>query len=525
MKKRNFILAALSATMLLAGCSGGNNNNSSVDSQGDSSAPIDSTKRKAALSAFVKNIAPNNVTMNLSVSGGSDDESLTYYYMGADAFVLDDGENSQGILANKDQGFFLFTIEDGALNLHGCQGLGNDITTYFTTPSGVFGDTSLYQYVDLETEGYVYDFDTKQMIKDLTTYMSKGTGSTCLYFLLNLMGSSGNYYKYVSSAKLTLSEDGSSGEMSVKLASGKTVLTYTASFSSFGTTSVKAVSDFLAEGKDIPTPTGWDEDCQAAISAVFKDKADDIIFPSGLVNAAFNQQALVYTGEDDSSSESYKYAGLQWTSYGKDLTVSYGKMLADAGYDYVGSQVSSSDGYTHFYYQKELTAQSEDSGAVYIQVDWYYYSSLSEFTCQIYSAVDAMRYTYSSVADANAKIATFNAVAAYPVPTLIESDTIKGDIELADFTAIYAEEYGYSYYFAVDLTFASEEEALAYGEAYIKTLASASYSDTGKYDWDEDGAVMYGAGVSGTSYAALISVLTGKTTTGDYIVEIQAVGA
>ncbi len=528
MKKKHLILAALSATMLLAGCNGGGNNNSSANS-GEASSNITSSEdntasRKAALGSFIKSIRPNNVTMKITASSGSDSADYTYYYMGADAFMVSDGKETQGILANKDQGFFLFTVDDGVLNIHGCQGLGNDITTYYTTPSGVLADSDFYQYLELEGEGLVYELNTKQMIKDLTSYMSKGTGTTCLYFLLNLVGSNGNYYKYVSGASLTLAEDGSYADMSVRLVSGKSVVTYTAHFSDFGTTEVKAVSDYLANPKDIAAPTGWDEDCSKAIDGVFGDKASDIIFPAGLVNAAFDQQALVYSSEDDSSGEaSYTYAGIQWTYYGKDLTKGYGQMLADAGYDYVGSKKSSSDGYTHFYYQKEFTAQSEDSGATYIQVDWYYYSSLKQFTCQIYLATDAMRYSYATVAEANEKIASFNKVATYAVPTLEESEDIVGDIEIGDYTDLYAATSGYSYYFTVDITFADESKALAYAESYIASLSSTKYTDTQQYSWDEDGAVIYGVANS-SGYAALLEVIEGKTTSGSYVVEIMAVG-
>ena len=538
MKNKHLIMAALSASMLLAGCNGGgNNNNSTVSSEtsSETSSEIASSEdntaaRKAALASFIKNIGPNNVTMKLTASSGSESADYTYYYMGADAFMVSDGKETQGILANKEQGFFLFTVDDGEVNLHGCQGLGNDITAYYTTPSGVFSDNNFYKYIDLEGDDFVFELNTKQMIKDLTSYMSKGPGSTCLYFLLNLVGSQGSYYKYVSSASLTLAEDGSTADMSVRLASGKTVVTYTAHFSDFGTTDVKAVSDYLASAKDIPTPTGWDEDCTKSINSVFGDKASDIVFPSGLITAAFDQQALVYSNkseDEDSESTSEEtavtYAGVQWSFFGKDLTESYGKMLKDAGYTYVGSQESSSDGYTHFYYQKEFSAQTKDEGATYIQVDWYYYSSLKQFTCQIYLATDALRYNYETVALANEKIAAYNKVATYAIPTLAESEDIVGDIEIGDYTNLYADTYGYAYYFTVDITFSDEKKALAYAEAYISSLSSTKYADTEKYDWDTDGVVIYGV-VSGGNYAAVLQVIEGKTSTGNYVVELVAIG-
>ncbi len=527
MKSKHLIMAALSATMLLAGCNGGgsNNNNSEISSEITSSE--DNTEaRKAALATFIRNIAPNNVTMTITASASGESANYTYYYLGADAFMVSEGDEAQGILANNDQGFFLFTVENGALNIHGCQGLGNDITTYYTTPSGVFADGDFAQYVELEGDGLVYELNTKQMIKDLTSYMSKGTGSTCLYFLLNLVGSSGSYYKYVSSASLTLAEDGSSADVNVRLASGKTVLNYTAHFSDFGTTDVKVVSDYLADAKDIPAPTGWDKDCTSAINSVFGDKASDIIFPSGLVTAAFDQQALVYTNDDDtdaSEEDSYTYAGVHWTSYGKDLTESYGAMLKAAGYEFVGSEKSSTDGYTHFYYQKEFAAQTEDSGAKYIQFDWYYYSSLKEFTCEVYLATDAIRYSCATVAEANDKIASYSDVMTYAIPSLAESEDIIGDIEISDFTDLYAEEYGYSYFLTIDIAFTDEKKAIAYAEAYISSLSSTKYADSGEYSWEDDGAVLYGVR-SGANYAALLEVVEGKTTSGEYVVEIMAVG-
>ncbi len=529
MKSKHLILAALSATMLLAGCSvGGNNSNSSVSSEVSSeiaSSEDNTAARRAALGTFIKSIAPNNVTMNIAESASGESTDYTYYYMGADAFMVSDGEDTQGILANKDQGFFLFTVDDGVLNLHGCQGLGNDITNYYTTPSGVFADGDFAQYVELEGDGLVYELNTKQMIKDLTSYMSKGTGSTCLYFLLNLVGSSGSYYKYVSSASLTLAEDGSSADVNVRLASGKTVLNYTAHFSDFGTTDVKVVSDYLANAKDIPTPTGWDEDCTKSIESVFGDKASDVIFPKDLVTAAFDQQALVYTSDDDadaSDEDSFTYAGVHWTSYGKDLTESYGKMLKDAGYNYVGSQKSSTDGYTHIYYQKEYSAQTADEGATYIQVDWYYYSSLNEFSCEIYLATDAMRYSYATVAEANDKLASYSDVITYSIPSLAESEDIVGNIEISDYTDLYADSYDYGYFLTIDITFTDEKKAIAYAEAYITSISS-DYMDTEEYSWKADGAVLYGV-VSSGGYIAMLEVIEGKTTTGDYVVEINAIG-
>ncbi len=537
MKYKSLFLAALSASMLLASCNNNNNTQSSVfdsvsEDSSEASSEDNTAKRKAALASFIKKVAPNNVTMKISASGGTKTSEYTYYYMGADAFMVSQDDVNQGILVNNDQGFFLFSVEDGELSFQGCQGLGNDITTYFTTPSGVFADGDFSSYVDLEGEGYSYDLNTKQMIKDLTSYMSKGTGSTCLYFLLNLVGSSYSYYKYVSSGNLTIAPDLSYADVTVKLASGKAVLTYTCRLSDFGTTDVKEVSDYLADAKDFATPTAWDEGCAEAISSVFAGKESDVIFPKGLVSASFAQEALVYSGSSDdsdaedgsaSSATTPDYAGVQWTHYGDDLTTSYGKMLLAAGYEYAGSQKSSSDGYTHYYYQKEFSAQTEEEGATYIQCDWYYYSSLQEFTCQIYLAQDAIRYECASVEEANAKIAEINTAATYDIPVLTESDAIKGSIAVADYTFLYEESYGYAYYYTIDLTFGSEADATAYAKNYIASI-SKDYSDTGKYNFDQSGAVIYGV-VSGQSYEALLQVIEGKTTSGDYLVEIIAVGA
>ena len=518
-------MAALSASMLLAGCDNvGNKQTTSLDSE-------------TALKTFVQNVAPNNLTMTLNASSGKNSFDYTYYYLGADAFMMTDGtDNNQGILVNNDQGFFLFTVKDNKVNLQGCQGLGNDITTYFTTPSGVFADSTFYSYIDVddvtaESNTYSYDLNTKQMIRDLTSYMSKGTGSTCLYFLLSLVGSSGSYYKYVSSANLTIASDASYADVKVKLSSGKGVFTYTCHLSDFGKTDVKAVSDYLANAEDIAAPTAWDEDCSNSIKSVFAGKESDVIFPKGIVGASFDQQALVYTNksEDDedsssssSSETSFTYAGVQWSFYGKDLKTSYGDMLEKAGYEYVGSQVSKSDKYTHYYYQKEYAAQTKDEGAVYIQCDFYYYSGTKEFTCQIYLAQDALRYENLSLTDANAKIAEINATAEYDIPVLAESESIK-TIDVADYTSISAQSYNVSYYYVIDITFEKEDEAKAYAKAYIASI-STNYADTGTYTWEDDGAVEY-AVTSGSNYLAILEIVEGKASDGTYLVEIRALGA
>lgn len=538
MKFKSLFLAALSASMLLTGCGGNNVDQSSVVDSGSSSSEQSGqasvAERKAALASFIKKVAPNNVTMEISVSGGTGSSNYTSYYLGADAFMVSQGDSSQGILVNNDQGFFLFTVEEGNLSFHGCQGLGNDITTYFTTPSGVLADTKLYQYVDFEGEGYSFDFNTKQMIKDLTSYVSKGTGSTCLYFLLNLVGSTGSYYKYVSSLNLTIASDLSYADLTVKLAAGKTIQTYACHLSDFGATEVAAVSTYLAEAKDFAAPSAWDEDCTKAISSVFAGKESDVIFPIGLVSASFDQQALVYSSEESESEENegeegagektpaYNYAGIQWTHYGDDLTKGYGKALVSAGYEYAGSQESSDDGYTHYYYQKEFSAQTEEEGATYIQCDWYYVSSIEEFTCQIYLATDALRYECGTVAEANAKIAEINETATYDIPLLSESEAIKGTISVADYSSLYQESIGCTYYYIFDLTFASETEATSYAKSYIASI-SGSYQDTGSFDFDEDGAVAYVVPY-GQSYAAALQILKGQMDSGDYVIEIRAFG-
>ena len=471
-------------------------------------------KRKEVLDKFIENITPNNVTMEVNNSKRQD--AFSYYYLGKEAYVADGGDIDHGALVNKDQGIFHFSLYYGdGLSLDYCEGLGNDITAYFITPSVVFADPDFYNYIELEGEGYSYSLNTEQMIKDVTSYLSEGTGSACLYYLLWLLGSTA-YYKCVTSASLTIAPDASYADVEVKLASGETVLTYTCHLYDFGTTDVKAVSDYLANPQDIPVPTGWNEGCTEAIGKVFAGKESDIIFPTGLISASFGQSVVVYNaGSDDDVSDTE--SGVQWTHYGDDLTESYGALLKENGYEYVGRQKSSSDGLMHYYYRKEYAAQTEDKGALYIQCNFYYVSSTQEFTCWIYLTQDAMRYENLSLSDANAKIDEINATAEYDIPSLAESESIKS-IDVADYTLV----YGYTYYYAIDVFFENEDEAKAYAEAYIASI-SESYSDTGRYSWEDDGAVQYEVTKS-SSYLVIFSLTEDEATDGTYFVEIIAAG-
>lgn len=525
MNKKNLLLTVLSASALLVGCNQNGNNSSLSES-------VDPTvARKSAMAGFIKSIKKNNVTMSVTASDGTASITTKTYYMGGDAFVRDTGTAREGILANGDQGFFYFSLDDkDQFTWLGCQGLGNDITTYFVTPSNVFADDDMYAYFDYEGEGYTFTFNAKQMRKASSSYVSSygAKGDGCLYYLCSLVAGDASYYSYVSSLSMDLDSDGSKAVLTMAVASGTDVVTYTATFSDFGSTSVKAVADYLSDPKDFAAPTAWSDESKEAIDTVFKtsekDATGDIIFPTGIINGTFYDGALGYQSKDASGNTVFVPAGIQWQNYGSDLTSSYGKLLMSKGYVYAGDtdEDNSSDGYHHYYYTKEYSAQTDSTGAIDIQCDMYYYSRSKLFVCQIYFVQSPIYKTYSTVEDANKVITTINAVATYDVPSLATSDKLVGEIGVSDYTAIYSSQ-GYRYYYMFSIGLDSEASAKAYAEAYVASLSS-SYADTKNYSFAEDGMVVYAVLNSQGTADALVGVSYGTSSDGGYGVSIVIAG-
>ena len=492
MKKRALFLAALSVGMLLTACGNNPAESSTSTTSSDATAEI-LAARKKALAGFITNIGANNVTM--SVSGTS--TSYKRYYLGADAFVAESADSSEvqqaGILVNGDQGFFYFTIEDGAVALSSCAGLGNDITNYFIVPSMLANDDFI-PYYNLEGQGYVYQFDTKKMIQDVRY----------LYYICNLLGISGQYYTYTSSLTLTLNEDGSEGKLKLTLKNGGQTVTQIATFSNFGTTDVKAVSDYLKNPQVIEAPTSFSESSQTAIEQLFGENAEDVIFPTGLATATF--------GDSPMTNDNNQLVAVEWQNYGEDLRKPYAKLLTAAGYEYGGSQESESDGLTHYIYQKEIEAQKAEGrqGAKYIVCDLSYGSSAKEFTAIFYNGTLGYKETYTTIADANKTgFAYMNSVMAYDIPELPATSDLKGDITFTDNSA----NSDYSYYFVVSLNFATKEIAMSYAEDYLEELATYHYVDSGETTFEKDGGVIYAA-PNVSNATALISVSVVQSTDG-----------
>ena len=462
-------------------------------------------KRKEVLDEFISNVSSNNITM--TVTGCYDNGEVTFYYLGDEAVVSNSTAGTDGLLVNKDQGIFSFTLDGDTLNIGGCQGLGDNLGDRWNAIPKFFAHPDFFNYINLRGDDYSFDLDTWAMIDDFKSYMNGGTGSNCLWHLLQFPGfNCSAWYKYLSSANLTIAPDGSYADVTVKLGQ---LLSFSCHLFDFGKTDVEAVSNYLADPQDIVAPTDWDEDCSSAIGSVFPGKESDVIFPKGLISASFCQSTLV----DIVDANSENTIGVQWTHYGDDLTENYGTLLQENGYENAGSQMNEFDGYTHFYYRKEYIAQTENKGASYIQCDWYYVSSTKEFTCQITFVQDALRYENLSLSDANAKIDEINVIADYDIPSLTESETIMS-ISVADYTSVYEESDNVSYACVFDIFFEKEEDAEAYGEAYIKSISNY-YSQYRDYIWDEDKTVQYTAG-----YNAYLIVTESEVASGGYVIEI-----
>lgn len=491
MKKRALFLAVLSAGMLLTACGENPEASSTSSTPSDTTSQVLEARRKA-LAGFINNIGANNVTM--SISGTS--TSYKRYYLGADAFVAESADSTEvqqaGILVNGDQGFFYFTIENGAVNISSCAGLGNDITGYFIVPSMLAND-DFQKYYNLEGQGYVYQLDTKQMIKDVRY----------LYYLCNLLGFDGSKYQYTSSLTLTLNEDGSEAKLKLVLKSGGQTATQIATFTNFGTTDVKAVSDYLKNPQEIKAPTSFTETTQNAIESLFGEHAEDVIFPTGLATATFG---------DSPMTSSNQLVAVEWQNYGEDLRKPYAKLLTAAGFEFGGSEVSESDNLTHYLYQKEIEPQKTEGrvGAKYIVCDLSYGSSTKEFTAIFYNGTLGYKETYTTIADANSTgIAYMNGVMTYDIPELPATTDLKGEITITDNT----QSSDYSYYFVVALEFATKEIAMNYAQDYLDYLEATSYKDTEEATFAKDGGVIYAA-PNVSSPTALLSVSVVQSTSG-----------
>lgn len=487
MKKKALLLAVLSIGLILGSCGGDNPTPSSSADSTDSSGTVD-TARRTALRTFMNALGPNNVTMTTVSTGGSGAQSAKRYYFGADAFMVEDvdtGEQS-GILVNGNQGLFYFTFENGEVVVDSCAGLGNNITSYLVTPSMLTDDKYL-SYLKLDGEGFVYEYDVTEMIKDVRY----------LYYTCAMLGITGTYYQYVSSLSLTLNEDGTQGRLSMKVKNGATTITSVATFTNIGTTANEALSTYLANPDVIATPTDFSDATKTVMANVFGEHASDVLFPTGLVTAAFADSPLV---------QNNAYVGVGWNSYGKNLKTAYGKLLKAAGYMLADSG-EGSDGLVHDYYQKEIAAQDEEShtGATYIVADLSYYSSTSEFSAYFYKSAGAYSEEYDSIANANAKgIAYINEKATYDIPELPATDkAIINDEEKILFMDRSGIETDYSYFFAMGILFGNKEDALAYLESYVDLLEATHYLDSQRYTIEDDDVLLYFAPSTTSPRAAL----------------------
>lgn len=506
MKKKALLLAVLSTGLILGSCGRDNPTPSPSTDSTNSSGMVDTARRKA-LRTFMNALGQNNVTMTTVSTGGSGAQSAKRYYFGADALIVEDVNTGEqyGILVNGNQGLFYFTFEDGEVVVDSCAGIGNNITSYYATPS-MLADDKCLSYLKLDGEGFVFEYDVTEMIKDFRY----------LYYTCSMLGVTGTDYQYVSSLSLTVNQDGTEGRLSMKVKNGATNITAVATFTNIGTTTNEALSAYLANPDVIQTPTDFSDVTKTAMAKVFGEHASDVLFPTGLVTAAFADSPLV---------QNNAYVGVGWYSYGKNLKAAYGKLLKAAGYTLADSG-ESSDGLVHDYYQKEIAAQSEEThtGATYIVVDLSYYSGTSEFTAYFYKSAGSYSEEYDSIAEANAKgIAYINEKVTYDIPELPATDkAIINDDEKIFFADGSAIETDYDYFFAMGILFGNQEDALAYLESYVDLLEATHYLDSQAYTIEDDGVLLYLAPSTTSPRAAL---QLGLYQDGDtYSVELIAFG-
>ena len=474
-KKSSLMILALSA-MLLVGC------NPEAKSSVPTSTPESSTsilppessseegmdKETALLYYYRKLLKPSNLTMSIKDPTG---KTVVKYFMGKDAIVFDSNGEQEGILANGTQGVFEFNIDSANnVTLGQCYGRSTNVIDVFFTPTLLANEREMGIWT-IGDEGYFY-----------TCSNNPGSSAFGAYATMLTLGKTA-YISYLSSMTLKLADDLSSASLKLRYTIDGQVATVSATFSKFGTTSVKAVADYLKNPTNVPNATAYSSTANTIAESLFGD-ANIAPFPTGLVDYAFRDDYLT----DDSNHA----VGFQWTYYGDNIASGWNSILTTKGYVSAQADTVDDSGYTHTTMKYVLRAATSEVGEKSAVAEYWYDSKEHEFCCQFSLFIGAVVKEVADIAALNTKLEAINGSegVTYALPAFDENAAIT-KITVTDACERFANNYSFYYY--IEMEIADSATAMTYLKAYENKLLQGIYQVLSSVNvtLDNDGTGVY----------------------------------
>ncbi|MCI2111397.1 MAG: hypothetical protein LKK13_03530 [Bacilli bacterium] len=464
--RKQVLLVLASGALTLAGCAQGSSGAPAVSSSGSDSASATSSKEvssslaKPVLSDFLKKFSDANATIAVKVD---DSDFLTASFYGERGFYVDaGGDTSSGVIANREEGCFDFTYEDGALILGQAESDLRRVTTAYYTPLDLAGATANFS---VEKDGLTYDL-TKGTAGDYSTVETA-------YAILGMCNINWRFAKlgYLADVKLILDADGEGAAFSYEITN---VASVTAQISDIGTTENAAFSAYIASPKSAPVRTAYTAESLAAFGDMFGEGAV-VPFPSAA--SALWRDDVVYDDNDVASE-------VDFYEFGSDISAAFAGELIAAGFKKVTSTSVLGDELVT--YEKVYSAATETIGDSVIAVTVSYDAEAERTTGTISSYTYPKRKVDKTVATANEYLTAYNDGAA-TIPLLSDST------DIVSVTTLDASELvGETLYLQASITIDDETACDAYRQAYQAVLVDAGYEETD--EWDELGFKSYEKG-------------------------------
>ncbi|MCI1245591.1 MAG: hypothetical protein LKG11_06585 [Bacilli bacterium] len=456
--RKQVLLVLASGALTLAGCAQGSSGAPVVDSSdSDSASASSSGLAKPVLSDFLKKFIDANATIAVKVDGS---DFITASFYGERGFYVDAGDTSSGVIANREEGCFDFTYEDGALTLGQAESDLKRVTTAYYTPLDLADAAADFS---VEDDGLTYDL--KGLAGDYSSVESA-------YAILGMCNINWQFAKlgYLANVKLILDADGEGAAFSYEITN---IASITARISDIGTTENAAFSAYIAAPKSAPVRTAYTPESLSAFGEMFGKEAL-IPFPSAA--SALWRDDVVY--DDGVASE------IDFYEFGSDISASFADELTAAGFQTITStDIFGGDLVT---YEKAYSAATETVGDSVIAVTVDYDADAERTTGTISSYTYPKRKVDKTVATANEYLTAYNDGAA-TIPLLSDST------DIVSVTTLDASELvGEALYLQASITIDDETACDAYRQAYQAVLVDAGYDETD--EWDKLGSKSYEKG-------------------------------
>ncbi|MBP5091634.1 MAG: hypothetical protein J6328_03650 [Bacilli bacterium] len=471
MKFKSLILLGLSA-LTLASCTNEPELSSSLPVMESSIVPpasssSDKYDAETALLYFLRFcLKPSNATVSIK---DPTNKTTVKYFMGKDAVVFDENGSQSGVLVNGNQGLFEFKVNaDNSITLGQSYGRSLDVDDVIWNPSFLASEREQNIWT-IGEEGYMYSCTNPAQT-------SFGAYATML-----IVGRSA-VIEYLSSMTLKIADDLNSASLKLRYNLSGSIYTYNATFSRFGSTSVKAVADYVANPTSVPNATEFSSSAKQIAEVLFED-ANVAPFPTGLVDYAFR--------DDYIADQEGNIIGFEWTYYGNNIGTAYSKILADKGYVVAQPAEANSDGDMVYTYKYVMAEPTESSVEVATVAQYHYDSANEEFVCQFSLYKGILENELASVDELNEKVSAINGSeeVTFALPSFDESSAITG-IHFIDASEKFSASY--SFYYFVTLDIADKATALSYLKAIEAKLLAAGYGDaTSQYSLDTTGVDLY----------------------------------